>query len=185
MFAITIKIFRSIIINFFIFRLDCVEAKSSTRSVLKKIENGSYQENLSAYRVMFVKAKKEKRNTQSLSSMPLDKTVDLEALLLKRKLAYQMMERLPGYTIQIYMGNSRVKALQLQEQVSSFIRPHVPILVYREPNYTIHFGFFSDKLEAYFIYLRLKKKIPTAIIRPYSISREAYQVLGTQNLLSA
>jgi hypothetical protein len=50
----------------------------------------------------------------------------------------------------------------------------VPVVRYREPHYTVRFGFFVDKLEAYFKYVALHKKFPQAIIRPFSMDRVLY-----------
>ena len=146
-------------------------------SVKKREKRAGYEENLSVRRLIFNKiTKKVQKLVQISALLPLDKTSVLEDLLLKRKVAYQAIHTLKGYTIQVYMGSSKTRALQIQEKVSPFICPHIPKFQYREPNYTIRFGFFPDKLEAYFIYLTLIKRFPTVIICPSVIPRAAYEV---------
>lgn len=144
--------------------------------VMGMAASSTYEENLAAHRLVFHKITKKVQKSVELSTLlPLDKTSDLEGLLLKRKVAYQAINTLKGYTVQVYMGNSKTRALQIQEKVSPFIAPHLPKFQYREPNYTIRFGFFSDKLEAYFIYLTLIKRFPTVIICPSVIPKAAYE----------
>jgi hypothetical protein len=154
-----------------------IQAKPTHASVLKKIKKGLYQESLASHRLAFCKpVKKEKKVLQVPSIIQLDKTKELESLLLKRKMAYERTKSLKGFTIQVYMGKSRTAALQAQEKVSILQSTYVPELNYRQPNYTVRLGFFSNRLEAYIVYLTLVKKLPSAMIRPFTVTRKAYEV---------
>ena len=55
---------------------------------------------------------------------------------------------MPGYRIQIYFGNERIKA---QEIKSSFLQNHSKIsayMVYHQPNFKVRVGDFRTRLEA-------------------------------------
>lgn len=144
-------------------------------STWKQLQKGAYEENLEVYRVPVADKPKQ---TQQVDRMPsriaLDQSELLALLLSKRKAAYERLGVLKGYTLQVYMGNSRKAALRAQEKALLVQTRYVPKLRYRQPNYTVHLGFFTDKLEAYTTYLALIRKMPHAMVRPYAISRETY-----------
>lgn len=158
---------------FFIFFFTLAGASAMRPSSVQRLRRGVYEENLASYRVEFAKLRqKEKKGSSVLLSVQLDKTKELEALLAKRKAAYAATNFLKGYTIQVYMGSSRTAALKMQELASSVQSTYAPEINYRQPSYTVRFGFFSSRIEAYFVYLALVKKLPDAMIRPFLFSRK-------------
>ncbi|CDG49615.1 Sporulation domain-containing protein [Cardinium endosymbiont cBtQ1 of Bemisia tabaci] len=158
----TIKYFVWIFFNGII---GCMESKATSSSNLKQLKKGIYEENLAPYRMEYFKSPKAIKKGPSLPLIcPLDQTSCLMERLTQRKLAYKQANSLKGYTIQLYMGSSRTAALKAQESVATFAYPAT--LHYRQPHYTVQLGFFGDRLEAYFVYLTLVKKIPSVIIRP-------------------
>lgn len=145
-----------------------------------------YQENLACHRIELTKnLKKDTKPSSDFIPMQQDKTKELEMLLLKRKMAYNKINTFKGYTIQVYMGSSRTKALQAQDKVSSLLPMYNATLQYRQPNYTVQSGFFINELEANYTYLTLLKAIPNAMIRPLTISRKAYLKSLTPNMANA
>lgn len=151
----------------------CMELQAAPPSNLKKIKKGIYKEALALHRIEFCKAPKVvKKEFSGPFVCPLDQTKRLEERLAQRKAAYEHMNALKGYTIQLYMGSNRTAALRIQDLASTFSYPAK--LDYRQPHYTVQLGFFSDRLEAYFVYLTLVKKIPSAMIRLCVRTRQAY-----------
>lgn len=160
-----------------------MEAKGAHLSSLQKLKKGIYEEDLAPYRIEFCKrSKAPSKEPKAPLKAPLDQTQRLEELLAKRKAAYEGANCLKGYTIQVYMGDSRTAALKAQDLASTFAYP--PRFHYRQPHYTVQLGFFSNRLEAYFVYLTLVKKLPSAMIRPCMFTRQAYlaYIAATQNL---
>ncbi|WP_250238681.1 hypothetical protein [Cardinium endosymbiont of Oedothorax gibbosus] len=150
-----------------------VESNAASPSSLQRLKKGTYDENLAAYRVECCKQPKAVKKVPLVPLVcPLDQTNHLAQRLAQRKVAYAHMGCLKGYTIQLYMGSSRTAALKVQDFVSTFIYPSE--LRYRQPHYIVKLGFFSDRLEAYFVYLTLLKKIPGAVICPCMYTRQAY-----------
>ncbi|WP_419241789.1 hypothetical protein [Cardinium endosymbiont of Nabis limbatus] len=159
--------------SFLIGLIVSMESKAGPPSNLKKLKKGIYEENLAAYRIEFSKRVKEKKRASCIPLLcPLNQAKPLEQRLAQRKAAYEHMSCLKGYTIQLYMGSSRTAALKAQDLVSTFTYPSK--LHYRQPHYIVQLGFFSDRLEAYFVYLTLVKKIATAMIRPCMLPRQEH-----------
>lgn len=150
-----------------------MESKAAPTSNWQKLKKGLYEENLALYRMSFPPSPKAvKKAPPGLLVCPLDQTNHLARRLAQRKVAYQRLHSLKGYTIQLYMGSSRAAALKAQDLMYNF--PYPPKLYYRQPYYTVELGFFADRPEAYFVYLTLVRKVPTAMIRPCILPRMAY-----------
>ena len=149
-------------------------AKNHQATQIKKIIQGSYQEELPLYPIHQEKPTHKRKKAASLT-MALDQTEQLDALLLQRKRSSQAQGTLKGSTLQVYMGASKAKALRIQEKLRPLIFPCLPYLQYREPNYTVRFGFFPDKLEGYLTYLKLITSFPETILRPFSMKKMDYQ----------
>lgn len=150
-------------------------AKTNRLSDLKRIQKGIYEEALPLCSIDTTKKKNiAKKDTPIPSSIQFNKESQLEELLAKRKLVYEKAPFIKGYTIQLYMGSSRTEALKLQDMASTLQSTYIPELNYRQPNYTVWLGFFSDKLEAYFFSLALAKKFPKAMLRPFILTRQTY-----------
>ena len=162
------------LVPFFLMSLTVpVGLKAARRSSLQQLKKGIYDEDLALHRMQFAKPPKAIKKASAFPLLcPLDKTNHLAQRLAERKIAYEQANALKGYTIQLYMGSSRTAALKTQDLASSFVYP--PKLHYRQPHYTVQLGFFSDRLEAYFVYLTLVRQIPSAIIRPCIYTRQAY-----------
>ncbi|TSJ81445.1 MAG: hypothetical protein NMK33_03050 [Candidatus Cardinium sp.] len=157
----------------------CIALKAapppSLKKILNQVKKGTYDEDLTVYRnrMKCCKELKTKKKESSVSLVcPLDQTKNLAQRLAQRKLAYEHMQCLKGYTIQLYMGSSRTAALKKQDLIGRL--GHTSKLHYRQPHYTVQLGFFLDRLEAYFVYLTLVQKIRTAMIRPCMLPRKEY-----------
>lgn len=173
-----------LLISCFLTFIGFIQAKAKPSSNLQKLKKGIYYEDLLVYRLApWLSPKTVKQEPSTFLICTLDQSNQLAERLAQRKIAYKQANCIKGYTIQLYVGSSRTKALQAQDLVSNF--PYLPKLVYRQPHYNVQMGFFFDRLEAYFVYLTLVKKIPHAIIRPCMHSQQAYldSNLGTDESL--
>ncbi|WP_339043929.1 hypothetical protein [Cardinium endosymbiont of Tipula unca] len=166
---------RHLIQLFFLSFFSIGQAKTDCLSDLKRIQKGTYEEVLPIGNIDFTKKKKTSKQEPPLPfSVQCNKESQLEKLLARRKVAYENESFIKGYTIQLYMGSSRTTALKLQDMASALQSTYMPELNYRQPNYTVWLGFFSDKLEAYFFSLSLAKKFPKAMLRPFMLTRQAH-----------
>lgn len=166
---------RHLIQLFFLSFFSLSHAKTNRLADLKRIQKGTYEEVLPLCSIETTKKKNTSKKDPPLPfSIQFNKESQLEELLAKRKLVYEKAPFIKGYTIQLYMGSSRTEALKLQDMASALQSTYIPELNYRQPNYTIWLGFFSDKLEACFFSLTLAKKFPRAMLRPFMLTRHTY-----------
>lgn len=73
---------------------------------------------------------------------------------------------MPGYRIQIYFGNERIKA---QEIKSNFLQNHPKIsayMVYHQPNFKVRVGDFRTRLEAVGFLKMIEFEFKTSFIVP-------------------
>lgn len=134
-----------------------------------------YAEDLSAHRTLFATPiatdkplqrpkYKPPSNTSFMSTY--DITARLQQLLLDLKAYHEMTTSIAGYTIQGYNGINRQLAFQIKDQLCAHFGCLNAEVQYKQPNFTVQIGSFLDRLEAYPLYLRIKKFLPQAIIRP-------------------
>lgn len=161
--------------GFLCFFLSLPEAEAGhSSSLAKRLKKGIYDEDLSCHRIIFCKADQKIVKTFPLPLvLPCDRTHDLEQSLSARKAAYEAIHVVMGYTIQLYMGDSRKTALRAKSLVHHLV-PYSVELHYRQPYYTVWVGFFTARLEAYFAYLAFAGRWPTAIIRPFTLSDQKF-----------
>ncbi len=162
-------------ILWFVCPIASVRAKKQGSSIWKQVTKGCYEEHLEVHRMPLGGYKKQASSSPQMpDQISLDQTSMLDQLLAKRKMAYECFGLFKGYTIQVYMGSSRKAALQAQEKAILFQSMYVPELHYRQPNYMVRLGFFSNKLEAYTVYVVCATKMLGVMIRPYTIARALY-----------
>lgn len=120
------------------------------------------------------------RPTYSMDSLNLDSSTDedlsveptqydnakvdsSEKLLADAYLKYQFAQ---GYRIQIYQGKSEAQAESVRAKVAElegFEREAV-YLNYRSPNFRVKVGNYTDRLEAYRAYQKIKEFFPSALL---------------------
>jgi hypothetical protein len=135
----------------------------------------AYAEDLSAHRTLFVAPPIETykplsvpkhKSSNTHFTVSCDITSRLQQLLLDLKAYHEMTKSIAGYTIQGYNGTSRQLAFQIKDQLCAHFDYLNAEVQYKQPNFTVQIGRFLDQLEAYPLYLRIKKFLPQAIIRP-------------------
>jgi hypothetical protein len=135
-----------------------------------------YSEDLSAHRTLFATPIVPYERPLYLMQKPKvvnfvavhDITSRLQQLLIDLKEYDKMAPSIAGYTIQGYTGTNRQLAFQVKEQLCTHFDHLNAEVQYKQPNFSVQIGRFLDRLEAYPLYLRIKKFLPQAIIRPAS-----------------
>ncbi len=75
-----------------------------------------------------------------------------------------------GYTIQVYMGESRTQALAHKNQLHKLLPTIKSIdIFYQKPNFLVQIGNFITYIEIQVMYRKIQKSMPNAIIRPKKI----------------
>ncbi len=71
-----------------------------------------------------------------------------------------------GYVIQIYSGNDRDDANAARSKMYEFFPELDPKISYRQPNFRVKAGKFTDRLRANRIHQQVKEEFPRAILLP-------------------
>lgn len=79
-----------------------------------------------------------------------------------------------GYIIQVYTGNSRERANDIRRKVDSYFPDLEPKITYRQPNFQVKAGRFTDRLKAHKTLQALQEEFPKALLVPerFKISYE-------------
>lgn len=141
-----------------------------------------YAEDLAGHRTLFpvpietytpLQPLKHQSKRNASFTVVHDITSRLQQLLLDLKAYAQLTTTIAGYTIQGYNGTNRQLAFQIKEELCSHLAYLNAEVQYKQPNFTVQIGRFLDRIEAYPLYLRIKKFWPQAIIRPTSFPNKA------------
>ena len=71
-----------------------------------------------------------------------------------------------GFRIQIYLGTDRQEAMQLREKCFGTFAEHNPYLEFSRPTYRVRLGDFEYRESARQVWLKVKRRFPTASIIP-------------------
>ncbi|MDN4165732.1 SPOR domain-containing protein [Cytophagales bacterium LB-30] len=135
-----------------------------------------YSEDLSAYRPQVELEKVEE--TEEESSKPeqksyprpsADNTLQLNAALDSIAENTRKVRYIDGYTVLVYTGTDRDKAMQAKAQATHLVAKHRPDVQYVPPTYKVKVGRFVDRLEAQKVYATLKVEFSKAIIIPEKV----------------
>lgn len=74
-----------------------------------------------------------------------------------------------GFTIQVYVGDSRNEAREARLDVLRHFPDLQPSMIFDQPNYKVRIGSFYTQLEAYGLYTRIKHVFKKAILVPSRI----------------
>ena len=97
-------------------------------------------------------------------SLRLDSTLYLVEEYNNQKITY-----IEGLSIQLYAGNDRAEAKEVQLKVFRYFPNSTPQIIFDQPNYKVRMGTFYTQLEAYPIFKSTKSKFPKAILVPIRI----------------
>ena len=75
----------------------------------------------------------------------------------------------PGFRVQIYVGNDRQEAEAAKTGSYQLFPDLTPYVMYVQPSYRVKVGDFADRLEAEHYYAGLKAAYPSAIVVPDKI----------------
>ena len=137
---------------------------------------GRYAEDLSAYRPQVSTAEeveKEEENAfpeqKNYPKPSADNTQQLQAALDSIAENTRKVRYIDGYTVLVYTGTDRDKAMQAKAQATHMVAKHRPDVQYVPPTYKVKVGRFVDRLEAQKVYATLKPEFSKAIIIPEKV----------------
>jgi len=131
----------------------------------------------------FNQTKKTKKKPKKFITPTHDITHRLSILLMDLKHYYAMTPFIKGYSIQAYAGTDRKQAYKVKEKICLHY-PQVYIeLLYKQPHFIVQVGRYLDFLEAYPLYIPIKKMFSKTIIRPCQLPNQPnlFQPLNTNS----
>ena len=94
-------------------------------------------------------------------------------LVERHKLVNAAKKSMPGYRIQIYFGNDRIKAQEMRTEFIKFIPDEAAYLIYQQPNFKVRVGDFRTRLEAAGFLKQINSSFPNAFIVPDEVKLPA------------
>lgn len=138
----------------------------------RKIWN-TYKENLRKHRVHYPRRGESMQAKKKSSEFVAFYSVNRQ---LEELLNHCHEEQKKGttriYTIQLYQGKSRKKALFYRSQFYLKYPDQKVTISHDNLHYCLFTGIFSEILEAFQHYEKLRKQFPKAILRPHHLSNE-------------
>lgn len=129
----------------------------------------SYQEDLSKLRPTIDSIPKDTSRMQvSSETVPLQGhiKVELDSIIRYSVEQNKINNQVDGFFIQIYAGNSRDRANALRNKAADFFPELEPKISYRQPNFRVLAGRFTDRLEATRVFRDVKEEFPKALLVP-------------------
>ena len=132
----------------------------------------SYSEDLSVHRPEIeVKGSEEEKGQVGETREPytaLNDHLKTELDSISR-IAYEQNKAgkyIDGYVIQVYLGSSREQANQARAEMYEFFPQLNAKISYRQPNFRVKAGRFTNRLRANRIHQQVKEEFPRAILLP-------------------
>lgn len=94
-------------------------------------------------------------------------------LVERHKLVNAAKKSMPGYRIQIYFGNDRIKAQEMRTEFIKLIPDEAAYLIYQQPNFKVRVGDFRTRLEAAGFLKQINSSFPNAFIVPDEVKLPA------------
>ena len=94
----------------------------------------------------------------------LDVTAKLNAKLDTIAEKNKLIKFTNGYRIQVYLGNSKEESNLAKEKLYKLFREANIYASYKQPDYKVKFGDYTDRLEVYYMLMSLRNVFPNSLI---------------------
>lgn len=133
----------------------------------------TYTEDLSIHRPVMlpVEDEPEESNTEVVQTEPYTPLTghikeELDSISMVAIAANKEGRYVDGYVIQVYSGNSREAANQARSKMYEYFAELEPKVSYRQPNFRVKAGKFTNRLKANKIHQKVKEEFPRALLLP-------------------
>lgn len=156
-------IFLGIVIT--LFKISCKPQKS----LQANDENRKYFEDLSYIRSSQITSNTENESKENLNIEKDDIGIELDSIISIIKLESKEIKFIDGFTIQIYLGDSRLEAEEAKEKLQSIDSLISSKIIFTQPNYRVKVGNYLDRFKVNKDIRVFKKDFPNAIVTPEKI----------------
>ncbi|MBY0427022.1 MAG: hypothetical protein K2Q22_15415 [Cytophagales bacterium] len=94
----------------------------------------------------------------------MDVTVKLHAKLDTIAEKNKLIKYTNGYRIQVYLGNNKEESNLAKEKLYKLFRDANIYATYKQPDYKVKFGDYTDRLEVYYVLMSIRNDFPNALI---------------------
>lgn len=146
----------------------------STLNTSKPKSTEGYSEDLSAYLPEEIIDSTSFSLSENNPSKIVDSTLVIterldSALVLVNTYNDETTKYIEGLTIQLYSGNDRSKAKNVQMKAYRYYSESKPRIIFDQPNYKVRMEHFYSQLEAYPVFKDVHSRFPRAILVPARI----------------
>jgi hypothetical protein len=145
-------------------------------STSKSADSESYKEDLGKYRPSYAAAidtlgEESSEQTREYENVTptQDVTDQLNSVLDGTDELKKDVDKVDGFTIQIYVGKDTDEARKIRGMALSMLPDELVELYYDEPSFKVKVGQYFTRSEARNTYAKLRSKFPTALIIPDKI----------------
>lgn len=145
-------------------------AQQASKSTAKEGKSGGYYEDLSTVRPKYeiIEDTVEVAVSDTVNSPDMGKTQQIDSVINRIALHNELYPpKINGYRVQIYNGGSQTKATQSLEKAREVLGESIyGEAKWTSPVFRTRVGCFTDRLNAYKIYLKLQEDFPNALVVP-------------------
>lgn len=154
------------------YRLTILLLLAACKATTPTSSSSSYSEDLSIHRPVMMPVDEEgeevseEAQTEPYVALTGHIKAELDSIA---KIAYEQNKEgkyVDGYIIQVYSGNSRETANQAHYKMDEHFPELEAKISYRQPNFRVKAGKFTDRLKANRIHQQVKEEFPRALLLP-------------------
>ncbi|MEO9482314.1 MAG: SPOR domain-containing protein [Ekhidna sp.] len=155
------------------YRLIILLLLAACKATTPSSSTSSYSEDLGVHRPEMSSSDKEAEdsNAQEVQTEPYTPLTghirqELDSI---SKVAFEANKEgryVDGFVIQVYSGNSREAANLARSKMYEFFADLEPKVSYRQPNFRVKAGKFTDRLKANRVHQQVKEEFPRALLLP-------------------
>lgn len=154
------------------YRLTILLLLAACKATTPTSSSSSYSEDLSIHRPIMIPVDDESEEVSE--EVQTEPYIALEGHIKSEldsiaKIAFEENKEgkyVDGYIIQVYSGNSRETANQAHYKMDEYFPELEAKISYRQPNFRVKAGKFTDRLKANRIHQQVKEEFPRALLLP-------------------
>jgi len=111
----------------------------------------------------------KKYHLRDLKQNKNDISIELDSIIMVIKSESKKKQSIDGYTIQLYLGDDRTVAEEIEERINEIDSLIYRRTIFTQPNYRVKVGSYYDRFLVNKEFKKFKEKFPDAIIIPEKI----------------
>ena len=157
---------RLVFFSLMLLLISCV----SQKPINVNVSSRNYFEDLAYIRSQEINRKKDFKIADTITFRNKnDISIELDSIIMIIKSESNNTQYIDGYTIQIYLGDDRTVAEEIEEGINEIDSLIYRRTIFTQPNYRVKVGNYYDRFLVNKEFKKFKEKFPNAIIIPEKI----------------